>query len=174
MLTAILIGFMGTGKTTVGNVLAINTQQQQIDLDDEIVSAAGKSIKQVFAEDGEAAFRQLETTVLKTAFKRNGILSTGGGVIESETNRAVLEATEIPIIFLKTLPTVILERLTGEDAAVRPLVGQLGPAGLTRLWKKREPLYERISDLTILTDELTPEEVSERIETFLVQKSAVN
>lgn len=165
MLKAILVGFMGAGKTTVGGVLAEQVGWQQIDLDDEIIATAGKPITAIFADEGEPAFRKLETQVLQNTLNKTGLLSTGGGVVESAANREVLQQTDIPVIYLQTSGNVVLERVAGDDS--RPLVNQLGPNGLKALLAKREQLYQSVSDLVICTDELTPEEISDQIQTFL-------
>ncbi|MFD0896783.1 shikimate kinase [Loigolactobacillus binensis] len=167
MLDVILVGFMGTGKTTVGEVLAANFKRPQIDLDDEIVATAGKSIKQIFADSGEPAFRKLETEVLRQAFAKSGILSTGGGVVESAPNRELLQQTAIPVIYLQTGPTTIFERIKDDDG--RPLVQQLGEAGLRDLWQRREPLYQSVANHIVVTDTQTPEQVSQQIQQFLAQ-----
>lgn len=168
MLDVILVGFMGTGKTTVGEVLAANFRRPQIDLDAEIVAAAGKSIKQIFADSGEAAFRQLETQVLQQAFAKSGILSTGGGVVESAANRELLQQTSIPVIYLQTGPAAIFDRLKGDDG--RPLVQQLGQAGLRDLWQRRAPLYQSVATHTVTTDARTPLQVSQQIQQLLSQE----
>jgi shikimate kinase len=165
MLKAILVGFMGAGKTTVGGVLAEQVGWKQIDLDDEIIATAGKPITVIFADDGEAAFRKLETQVLQDTFNKTGLLSTGGGVVESAANREVLQQTDIPVVYLQTSGNVVLDRVSGDDS--RPLVNQLGPDGLKALLAKREHLYQGVSDLVIRTDDLTPEEISEQIQSFL-------
>ncbi|MFD1319198.1 shikimate kinase [Loigolactobacillus zhaoyuanensis] len=168
MLDVILVGFMGTGKTTVGEVLAANFKRPQIDLDDEIITTAGKSIKQIFADSGEVAFRQLETQVLKQAFTKNGILSTGGGVVESAANRELLRQTAIPVIYLQTEPAAIFQRLKSDDG--RPLVQQLGEVGLRKLWQRRVPLYQQVATHTITTDTRTPQQVSQQIQQLLGQE----
>ncbi|MFC6171569.1 shikimate kinase [Loigolactobacillus jiayinensis] len=168
MLDVILVGFMGTGKTTVGEVLAANFKRPQIDLDDEIIASAGKSIKQIFADAGETAFRQLETQVLQQAFAKSGILSTGGGVVESAANRQLLQTTTIPVIYLQTEPAAIFTRLKGDDG--RPLVQQLGESGLRELWQRRAPLYQSVATHTVTTDARTPEEVSQQIQQLIGQE----
>lgn len=160
MLDVILVGFMGAGKTTVGQVLATNYQRPHIDLDDEIIALAGRSIPQIFAQAGETIFRQWETQALQQALAKKGVLSAGGGVVETAANRAMLKQTHIPVIYLKVLPETVLSRLKGDTT--RPLLQQ-GPAAVRALWQRRLALYEQVATHAIVTDTLTPEAISQQI-----------
>ncbi|GAX04598.1 shikimate kinase [Secundilactobacillus pentosiphilus] len=159
---AILVGFMGSGKTTVGELLAKRLHLTHRDLDDVIVERAGKSIQQIFDDDGETAFRQLEHSVLAdTLVNSKGILSTGGGTPIQAANYELLRKSDVPVILLNVKPETVLSRLA--DDGQRPLVKELGVGGLIGLKEKRDARYHEVSDIEIDTDELTPAEVVDAI-----------
>lgn len=158
---AILVGFMGSGKTTVGQLLAEQLNTHHRDLDDMIVERAGKPVQQIFDEDGELAFRRMEHAVLRDALAGDGILSTGGGTPIQENNMALLQASDVPVILLDVAPDTIMKRLSGDN--VRPLVKRLGLDGLVDLKGERDSRYHEVSDVEIATDALTPEEVVEAV-----------
>lgn len=155
---AILVGFMGSGKTTVGQLLAERLHTTHRDLDAVIVDRAGKSIQEIFEESGEPAFRQMEHDVLADAVKNTeGILSTGGGTPIQPANFELLRNSDVPVILLNVKPETIMARLAGDDQ--RPLVKELGLDGLIGLKSQRDSRYHEVSDIEIDTDDLTPEEV---------------
>ncbi|MBU9789912.1 shikimate kinase [Lentilactobacillus sp. IMAU92037] len=158
---AILVGFMGSGKTTVGNLLAKKLKTPYHDLDDVIVEMAGKSIQQIFEESGEMAFRQLEHEALIQSLDQEGILGTGGGTPIQDMNFELLQNTKVPVILLDVLPETIMERL--RDDTGRPLAQELGLTGLVTLKSERDERYEQVSDFRIATDGLKPTEVVEAI-----------
>lgn len=156
-----LCGFMGSGKTTVGRILADALGCPFLDLDELIVNKAGKSIPDIFAEDGEAAFRQLEARLLKQTVEKYGegtaVLSLGGGAVLTPTSAALLQEKTVCIYLRATLDT-LLGRLAGETAG-RPLADD----AMAERLAAREPLYEKTAHVTIDTDGLSPEEVSDEI-----------
>lgn len=158
---AILVGFMGSGKTTVGNLLAQRLGMPYHDLDDIIIQRAGKSIQQIFDDNGEAAFRQLEHEALVDSMADNGILGTGGGTQIQLTNFEILRQSQIPVVLLDVLPQTIMDRL--KDDTQRPLARELGLTGLVDLKGQRDDKYEAVSDFRIATDRLTPLEVVDEI-----------
>ena len=103
-----LIGMMGCGKTTVGKLLAVALEREFVDLDQVIETTQNTSISSIFKEKGEAFFRELETKALNQ-YKNtsNLVISTGGGIVETEKNLEILEANFITI-YLETSPDVIL------------------------------------------------------------------
>lgn len=155
---AILVGFMGSGKTTVGQLLADELHTEHSDLDDLIVQHAGKSIPEIFDQDGEFAFRRMEHDVLADAMKNTqGILSTGGGTPIQESNFNLLRASDVPVILLNVKPETVLARIGGADG--RPVIKKVGIEGIAGLKAQRDPHYHSVSDVEIETDNLTPEEV---------------
>ena len=165
----ILVGFMGSGKTTVSTLLGEALQQPVYDLDDEVEKAACKPIPQIFADDGEAGFRDLEHSALKEVVKRRqGILATGGGgggTPVAERNQRLLEHAQAPVILLTASPAETARRVG--DGEGRPLASKLTPAELADLQDARRPAYDRCADLTIRTDKLSPTAVAELIIAFL-------
>lgn len=157
----ILVGFMGSGKTTVGNLLAKKLGLSYHDLDDVIVETAGKSIKQIFADDGEPAFRQLEHDALKASLADDGILGTGGGTPIQAANFELLKASDVPVVLLDVMPETIIPRLKNDTDW--PLAQQLGLDGLVDLKGQRDTLYQQVSDFRIATDDLTTLEVVDAI-----------
>ncbi len=156
-----LTGFMGSGKTTVGKVLADFLGCPFMDLDDLIVKKAGKSIPEIFAQDGEPAFRQLEARLLRQTVEKytenTVVLALGGGAVTAPASAALLHEKSVCIYLRATLET-LLARLEGETAG-RPLAG----ASLADRLAAREPLYEETAHVVIDTDGLTPEEVADEI-----------
>ena len=156
-----LTGFMGSGKTTVGRILADALGCPFLDLDDLIVKKAGKSIPDIFAQDGEPAFRQLEARLLRQTVEKYGestaVLSLGGGAILAPASATLVHEKTVCIYLRATLDT-LLSRLAGESAG-RPLAD----ASLAERLAAREPLYEKTAHVVIDTDGLSPEEVSDEI-----------
>jgi len=136
-----LIGFMGTGKSTVGQKLADKLDYQFVDLDKEIVKEDGREIPAIFAEDGEEYFRDVETKVTEKIGSRDDqVIATGGGVVLREKNLANLEQNGI-LILLQATPTEIYER-TKEDGN-RPLLEVEDPlAKIESLLEERRENYQ--------------------------------
>ena len=122
-----LTGFMGSGKTTVGKVLADFLGCPFLDLDDLVVKKAGKSIPDIFAQDGEPAFRELEAKLLRQTVEKYGesaaVLALGGGAILAPASAALLRDKTVCIYLRATLDT-LLARLEGETAG-RPLLQEI-------------------------------------------------
>ena len=156
-----LTDFMGSGKTTVGRILADALGCPFLDLDELIVKKAGKPIPDIFAQDGEPAFRQLEAWLLRQTVEKYGgstaVLSLGGGAVTAAASATLLHDKTVCIYLRATLDT-LLERLADETAG-RPLAD----ASLAERLAAREPLYEKTAHVIIDTDGLSPEEVSDEI-----------
>lgn len=155
----ILIGFMGTGKTSIGRRVAQSLGFDFVDTDERIIEKAGMPITEIFAEQGEEKFRDLESTVLRsTTARKNQVISTGGGVVLREENREVLARSGY-VIWLNASPEAILERVSRNQE--RPLLQAADPLGTIReMLKQREPLYLATADFTIDTDGLSPDETA--------------
>ena len=156
-----LTGFMGSGKTTVGKVLADFLGCPFMDLDDLIVKKAGKSIPEIFAQDGEPAFRQLEARLLRQTVEKytenTVVLALGGGAVTAPASAALLREKTVCIYLRASLET-LLGRLEGETAG-RPLAD----ASLADRLAARAPIYEETAHVIIDTDGLTPDEVADEI-----------
>jgi shikimate kinase len=153
----ILIGFMGTGKTTVGQHVARSLGFRFVDTDKLVVKQTGKPIPTIFEESGEDYFRGLETGVLRQCAEGSGqVISTGGGIVTRAENHPLLHEAGY-VIWLKTSPEIIFERVRRNRN--RPLLKTADPLQTIRdLLEVRKPLYEACADLSITTDHLTMEE----------------
>lgn len=144
----VLVGMMGAGKTTVGKKLSNRLGLQLIDLDQEIERQTGVSVATIFEIEGESGFRQRETNVLRQVFGNGDyIVATGGGVVLSPVNRAILSGKS-PIVYLQATPELIYSR-TRHDTS-RPLLQVADPLGRIRnLVRQRDPLYREVADIVI-------------------------
>ena len=161
----ILVGFMASGKTSVGRALAKRTGWTLVDADDVIVERAGKPIHRIFSEDGETAFRELERQVIADlcAGERQ-VIASGGGAFVSAENRDVMRAGGT-VFFLSASPAEILRRVREEDAGgpIRPLLAVDDPeARIAELLAQRTPAYAQAHH-TVETDGVTAEGVAARI-----------
>ena len=156
-----LIGFMGSGKTTVGRLLAERLRRRFIDLDTWISQESGHSVTQIFAREGEAGFRSRESNALKeTAQILSSVVSTGGGAACFEENLQLMLNTG-PVIALLVSAEEALKR-TGSHSG-RPLLERNDPlAEARKLLRQRQMFYER-ADLKIETDEHAPEIIVSKI-----------
>ena|SRR3989338_4063428 len=161
MSNIVLVGFMGTGKSVVGKLLAEKLCREFLELDEIIEKREGVSIKDIFEKKGERYFRRLEKSVVKDASdKKDAIISAGGGAIVDEENFKNLKKSGV-IICLEASPGIILRRTRG--LATRPLLNVSNPkAKIEELLKKREPYYKK-ADFRINTDNLTVKQVVEKI-----------
>ena len=152
----VLLGFMGSGKTTVGGLLGARLGRPFVDLDDRIEAAAGRSIATVFAEQGEAAFRDLEAQSLRellTQAREPLVIALGGGAFAQERNRQAIAAAGALTIFLDSPLETLRERCAG--LLHRPLARD--PLRFTQLYLERQPIYA-LAAWTIGTGSGTPEE----------------
>jgi len=158
-----LIGFMGTGKTVVGRLLAEKLGKEFIELDALIEKKAGKSIPEIFRQDGEIRFRELEIdTAREVADKENAVIACGGGIVLNKINIDRLKTT-CAIVCLTASPAVILKRTSG-DKDGRPLLAVTERAlQIKELMKFRRPFYERAAEITVNTSGMNPDSVAGRI-----------
>ncbi len=146
----ILIGLMGSGKTTVGKLLARQLNKSFIDCDEEIQRRTGVTIPHIFDVEGEDGFRQRETAALEDLVRRtNIILATGGGAPLSPINRELLRHAGV-VVYLKSNVHDLWQRTRHDHN--RPLLQNADPRGtLQALFEKRDPLYNSIADIVINT-----------------------
>lgn len=166
----ILIGFMGSGKTTTGISLSYKLQCALADTDKMIERQEGRSISDIFASEGEEGFREKETELLKN-LKKNAhrqIYSVGGGTPLREENRRLLGKLGI-VVYLKASPETVYERLKGDVS--RPLLQVKDPLEeIQTLLRKREELYLEAADIVVCVDEKKPAQVVKEIMEALRQK----
>jgi shikimate kinase len=162
MLTAILIGPPGSGKSSVGRALGQRLKLPFTDTDILIEKKCQKAISEIFIEDGEPHFREIErAVVLDQLAIGNGILSLGGGSVLDPLTHQALSSTAAPIVFLD----VSLSSASPRVGFIRdrPLLLGNPRAKWQELMNVRRPIYEGLADITILTDELSPIQVSQKI-----------
>lgn len=157
----ILVGFMGTGKTAVSKQLAKKLDWQQIDIDDLIEETANKKISDIFAENGEQYFRDLETEALRRIISlKNHIVSTGGGAVLREENMKIMKQAGV-VICLSAEPEIIYDRV--KTASHRPLLQTEDPLQKIKdLLEFRAPFYEK-ADYMIDTSYLSVDQVVKKI-----------
>lgn len=159
-----LVGFMGSGKSTVGKKLADKLRCTFHDLDEIIEEERNKTIPEIFSEEGEEEFRDIETLCLREKSRQDPpfVLATGGGVPEKQLNRNILKNTGI-VVYLNVDFETLFERIEGSEN--RPLVpgDEDAYSVLKKLWEERVPLYEAVSTVQIEANDRTPMHLAEAI-----------
>lgn len=158
----VLVGMMGSGKTSVGELLARRLGRPFLDSDRQVEERAGRSVAELWAAGGEAAFRDLESEVLAQALGPDTpvVVAAAGGVVLDPANRRLL-GERAWVVWLRARPETLAQRLgTG---AGRPLLADDPPGALRRLEAVRRPLYEEVADAVVDVDCLSPEAVVARI-----------
>ncbi|MFD4573204.1 shikimate kinase [Streptomyces sp. NPDC058417] len=154
----VLVGPMGVGKSTVGGLLAARLGTGFRDTDEDIVAEAGRSIADLFVEEGEAAFRALEKAAVARALaEHDGVLALGGGAVLDPDTRALLAGR--PVVYLSMDVEEAVQR-TGLGVA-RPLLAVNPRKQWRELMEARRPLYEEVAAAVVPTDGRTPDEVTE-------------
>ena len=161
-----IIGYMGSGKTTVGALLARSTGREFVDLDHEISRGAGRSVPEIFAEGGEDRFRDLEHAALVSALDRPdpAVISCGGGAVTRPENRAALRQT--PTVFLSEDVDALFARTRG---AGRPLRG-VSREDFARRYAERLPLYREVADVEVRADGRDATAVAEEVARWLLTR----
>lgn len=157
-----LTGFMGTGKSTVSRYLHKNYGLKQLEMDEEIVRQEGRSIADIFAQEGEEYFRTVETKLLDCIGNdQNLVVSCGGGTATRQCNVQKMKKNGI-IILLSASPKTVYERV--KDNHDRPLLeGNMNVAYIAGLMEKRKAAYEAAADFTVVTDGRSAQEICQEI-----------
>ena len=144
-----LIGFMATGKSTIGRIIADSLGREFVELDVLIEKYASKTIPEIFASDGEESFRSLETSALKEALKGdNLVISCGGGVVLREMNTSLLKQRAV-VVLLTTSPDILLKRALVSNTN-RPLLNVKDKLEkMRKLLDFRRPLYNKAANITL-------------------------
>lgn len=155
-----LIGYMGSGKTSVGRSLARRLRWRFVDLDREVSLAAGRTIPEIFAEGGEQTFRELEHQALAKALTghHERVVACGGGVITHEPNLALLK--EATTVFLEERLGLLYSRTRGKGRPLRAT----NRAEFERRYRDRLPLYKKAADFTVVVNGRSPEKVARELE----------
>lgn len=157
----VLLGFMGVGKTTTARLLNLPVY----DMDQIIEERIGMTIADYFKLEGEAAFRQVETDILKEllTLPADCLVSTGGGVVKSEFNRQLLLENKAYNVLLTASFEVAYVRISQDSQSKRPLFLQNSKKEFETIYQERMALYQGLAATIINTDQLTPEQVARKI-----------
>ncbi len=156
--SVVLIGMMGSGKTTIGRILARKLSRAFLDTDREIEHRAGQTISEIFASQGESAFRAMETALLVELADRPrpAVIACGGGIIVQAENLALLKRIG-PVVWLSMSTDHLVERLRYSRRQNRPLLqSEDWPGVVRRLMREREASYRQVADVTLAIDGLSP------------------
>ncbi|MEV0627025.1 shikimate kinase [Nonomuraea wenchangensis] len=157
---AVLIGPPGSGKTTLGRLLAERLGVGFRDTDSDVEAVAGKPVSDIFVEDGEARFRELEHEAVRRALaEHDGILSLGGGAVLHPETQALLAGHHV--VYLQVGLADAVQRVG--LASARPLLVLSPRSQLKKLMEERRPVYERLAAVTVTTDQREPAELAEEI-----------
>ena len=162
-MSAILIGYRGSGKTTIGRKLADHLWQKFVDTDDLVTAASGKTIAQIFTDHGEPHFRQLEAQAVREASKlAEHVIALGGGAPLRAENRELIKSAGHRVVYLHCEPAELLRRIQSDPktAAHRPNLTDLGggEAEIRKVLAEREPIYRQFAHAELDVTNLTPEE----------------
>ena len=154
----VLLGFMGAGKSTIARGL----DPDFVDMDALLEDRLGMPIARFFEEKGEAAFRQLEEEVLADLLKTDKVISTGGGIVISPRNRALLKQNP-DNIYLKADFETLYQRISADKDNQRPLFLKNSKEELLAIFKERQVWYEEVASKVIDVSKLSPEEIIEEL-----------
>ena len=154
----VLLGFMGAGKSTIARNLAPDF----VDMDTLIEERLGMPIARFFSEKGEAAFRQIEEEVLADLLKTDQVISTGGGIVISPRNRALLKQNP-DNIYLKADFETLYQRISADKDNQRPLFLNNSKEDLAAIFDERQAWYEEVASQIVDVSSLSPEEIIEEL-----------
>ena len=154
----VLLGFMGSGKTTIARKL----DPDFVDMDALLEGRMGMPIARFFEEKGEAAFRQLEEEVLADLLKTDKVISTGGGIVISPRNRALLKQNP-DNIYLKADFETLYQRILADEDNQRPLFLKNSKEELLAIFKERQVWYEEVASQIVDVSSLNPDEIIEEL-----------
>ena len=154
----VLLGFMGSGKTTIARQL----DSDFVDMDALLEGRLGMPIARFFEEKGEAAFRQLEEEVLADLLKTDKVISTGGGIVISPRNRALLKQNS-DNIYLKADFEILYQRISADKDNQRPLFLKNSKEELLAIFKERQAWYEEVASQVVDVSSLNPDEIIEEL-----------
>lgn len=158
MKNIILIGFMGSGKSTIAKRLADEFSLPLIEMDLKIEEKAKMSISDIFANFGEEKFRELESLVLRESLEKEGVIATGGGVLTKKENQLILK-NESYVFYLKGTLETLLRNIKNDPINIRPLANEADEIALESLLKSRLEAYEEAADIIISIDNYSVEEI---------------
>ena len=159
----VLVGMMGVGKSSVGRALAAELGRPLFDSDEMIVSDVGRTVREIWTTDGEAAFRALETATLLRALAEEepSVIAAAGGVVLSDRNREALRSADAHIVWLLADVEVLLERVRA--GGHRPLLDDDPERTLQRMYDERADLYQEVADAVVSVDHRSIGEVTRAV-----------
>lgn len=162
----VIIGAPGSGKSTVGPLLAERLGHPFVDVDDLVAASEGRSIPEIFMIDGEPHFREVERRETLAALERGGVVSLGGGAPVDPHIGAALD--QVCVVWLDVSARTAADRVGLKDTG-RPLLGANVHSRLVRLMGERRAVYQRPATVRVATDRLTPEQVVDAIVAALAE-----
>lgn len=158
----VLVGLMGSGKTTVGRMLADRLGRRFLDTDEVVESTTGRSVREIFVTDGEPAFRVLESRALREVLGADEpvVVAAAGGAVLSAENRDAMRAAGT-VVWLRAAPELLVARVAGEGH--RPLLDDDASGALSQMAADRDPLYREVAAVTIDVEGRAPEAVVQAI-----------
>lgn len=156
---------MATGKSTVGRLLAASLDRPLVDSDHQVEAMTGRTVREIWRSDGEAAFRRLETAALTEALAdlTPSVVAAAGGVVLAEENRMLLAADHVDVVWLRARPDTLVERVAEAADGHRPLLDDDPGGMLVRMEAQRRSLYESVADRVVDVDDRTAAEVADVI-----------
>lgn len=164
----VLVGLMGTGKTTVGDLVAQRLGRRLVDSDAVVETTTGRTVREIFETDGEPAYRVLETAALLEALAETEplVVAAAGGVVLSDINRQALRGAAGVVIWLRADPDVMMARaMTGTH---RPLLDEDPEGTLRQMAMDREPLYREVADVIVDTTHRQPAAIADEVVAMVV------
>ena len=159
----VLVGLMGSGKSTVGRLLAERLHRPFFDSDAMVEARTGRTVREIFESDGEATYRPLETDALLAALDSPApaVIAAAGGVVLSAVNREALRDRAAKVVWLRASPQLLVDRALRADH--RPLLEQDPANVMARMADDRRDLYTEVADEVVDIDDLTPAQVADRV-----------
>lgn len=159
----VLVGLMGTGKSSTGRVIAERLRRTLHDSDAEIEARTGRTVRQIFLDDGESAFRALESEVLLAALesKPPAVIAAAGGVVLSDDNRRALREANAKVVWLKADPATLVERV--RSGMHRPSLDADPEVVLRSMDETRAALYREVADMIVTVDGRSVNDVVEAV-----------
>lgn len=158
----VLVGLMATGKSSVGRRVASRLERPLFDSDSQVEARTGRSVRDIWQSDGEAAFRQLETDALRDACDRTepSVIAGAGGVVLAEANRIRLRADDVRVVWLRARADTLVDRVQRSKSTHRPLLDGDPTGTLERMTAERTPLYTEVADHIVDVDDLSLDQVA--------------
>lgn len=171
-MNVVLIGYRGTGKSTVGRLVASQLGMPFIDADEELERRAGRTIREIFADGGEPAFRDLEAAVLADLLQGDKqVLALGGGAVLRPENRALILRPTNCAVWLHADAQTLEQRISSDTTTSQRRPNLTSGGGLTeieQLLAVREPLYRQCAQFTVSTEGQSPEQIAAQVVSLLV------